>query len=140
MKLHCEHSDMESEDMERFFLEQATQWGPGLLTYYDTTVRADTEDFINELVLKPASDASEQEILEDEDERERARVAIVTGQKLGVSCLEYLQDSYVRPRQTAVRAVVTNILTVIDACQYLFDVDGKDHLTRRFTEMSLCKF
>ncbi|KAN0095287.1 ubiquitin C-terminal hydrolase-like protein [Hyaloscypha variabilis] len=136
MKLECVNCDMEPEEIHQFFLEQATQWGPGLLTYYEMAVRADTEDFLQELIIKPASDASDQEIPDDESERERLRLAVIAGQKLGVTCLEYLQDSYVRPRQTAVRAIVANILTVIEACQQLFDFDSKDQLTRRFAEMS----
>jgi ubiquitin carboxyl-terminal hydrolase 34 len=139
MQLQYDHSDMEKEEAYKFFLEQATQWGPGLLTYYDTIVRADTEDFLQEFILRPTSDAIEITVLEDENENEKIKVMLQVGQKLGVACLDYLHNTYVQPRQTVVRAMLANIQTVIEACQEFFDFDSKDNLTRRFAEMSVCK-
>jgi len=58
---------------------------------------------------------------------------------LGIACLDYLQDTYVRPRQQAVRAMLANIQTVIEACQEFFDFDAKDMPARRYTELHVCK-
>jgi ubiquitin carboxyl-terminal hydrolase 34 len=141
LQLQCDNNEMEKEETNKFFLDQALQWGPGLLTYYDTIVRAETEDFLQELILRPASDAAEvldRGVTDDKYERE-VKPKIQAGQRLGVACLDYLQDTYVRPRQQAVRAMLANIQTVIEACQELFDFDIKDMLTRRYAELSVCK-
>jgi ubiquitin carboxyl-terminal hydrolase 34 len=141
LQLQCDHNEMEKEETNKFFLGQALQWGPGLLTYYDTIVRAETEDFLQEFILRPASDAIEvldRGVTDDKYERE-VKPTIQAGQRLGVACLDYLQDTYVRPRQQAVRAMLANIQTVIEACQELFDFDTKDMLTRRYSELSVCR-
>lgn len=134
--LPCSHNEMEKEETYKFFLDQVTYWGPGLLTYYDNLVRAETEDFIQELILRHGSDIN---VEAPDDERENIKMIIQAGQKLGVACLDYLHDTYVRPRQQAVRATLNNIQAVIEACNDFFDFDSKDLLTRRFGEMSLSK-
>jgi ubiquitin carboxyl-terminal hydrolase 34 len=138
VQLQCLHNEMEKEESSQFFLDQLSQWAPGLLTYYDTVVRADTEDFIQESVIRPASDAIDATDLDDEGEREK-KMVVDAVRKLGLACLDYLQDTYVRPRQTAVRAMLANIQTVIEACQEFYDFESKDPLTRRFAELSVCK-
>lgn len=141
VQLQCPHNEMDKEETFKFFLDQATQWGPGLLTYYETFVRAETEDYLQDIIIRPASDAIETtELPEDEHMQENMKVMMAVGQKLGIACLDYLQDTYVRPRQTAVRAMLANIQTVIEACQDLYDFESKDAIARRYVELSTCRF
>lgn len=127
--LRDHHSDMSEEEKYRFMLEQVANWAPYLLTNYESIVRSDTEDFLYELLNKNEND------LESEDETfDTGEVIAMAGRKLGITCLDYLSEMYIRQRQTAVRAHFVSIEKVIRACVSFYDSDAKDPLTRRFQE------
>lgn len=121
------------EDIAAFCMEQIPTWAPRLLTYYNPMVRAETEDFINDVLLKP--------IIARDDDLLHADLEVhsLAGQKLGLACLEYMNDYYIRLRQQAVRPLLQNIYRVVDSCVPLFDEDAEDVLTRRFIDSRVCK-
>jgi ubiquitin carboxyl-terminal hydrolase 34 len=101
-------------------LENARAWGPGLLTHYDSGVRTETEQYIYDFVFANGpEDVSE--------ESEEASMAFEAVQKLAIACLKYLQETYINPRQTVVRATLVNIHEVIHrALPYFKVVDAED--------------
>jgi ubiquitin carboxyl-terminal hydrolase 34 len=137
LDLPANKSETPQEDILKLVIENVIYWGPGLLTYYDSSIRLETETFIREMILNQdvdiASGASEEEI-------ENSNLIVATARRLGVACLEYLQDTYIRQRQQAVRATLLNIHVVIDACAEFFDENSKDPITRRFIEQRASTF
>ncbi len=128
--------NMSAEDFLKFFFEQMNIWGPVLLTDYDSNVRADTEDFIRLSLLVHGPDVS---FGEEEEYIEKATIMTNAAQQLGIACLEYCQEVYLRQRQQAVKAVVSNIQEVIETCYTFFDFSNKDVTTRSFYELCTCK-
>ncbi|EKD21222.1 uncharacterized protein L3040_000736 [Drepanopeziza brunnea f. sp. 'multigermtubi'] len=125
--------DMTTDDFLRFFFDQMNIWGPYLLTDFNSNVRADTEEFIHQALLRHGPDVNFG--TEDED-CDKGQIFIEAAQKLGIACLKYCDEVYLRQRQQAVRAVVANIKEVIKACSHFFDFENKDHITRTFYELS----
>ncbi|RDL38126.1 Cysteine proteinase [Venustampulla echinocandica] len=113
-------------------LDEIRYWGPGLLTYYDHIVRTETEEFLQELIFGQGADTAYGSSLED---AEMATLVTEAAQRLGIACLDYLNDAYVQPRQQAVRATLVSILTVIENCEMFFDEEKMDLLTRRFYDL-----
>jgi ubiquitin carboxyl-terminal hydrolase 34 len=133
--LESEYSDMSKEQQYRFYLEQVSMWAPCLLTNYESIVRNDTEDFLSEILLKPENDIEADDQSFDVDE-----MITIGARKLGIACLEYLGEIYIRQRSQAVRSHFVSIEKVIIACGSFYDLDPKDPLTRRFHEQHESKF
>jgi len=125
-------TEMSKLDLFKFLLDQLCYWGPGLLTYYDALVRSETEDFIQELLLRHGPDV---DFGPSDDDVEKSTMITQGAQKLGIACLDYLDATYVRSRQTAVRATLVNIEAVIEACREFFSQSSPDPLTRRFQDL-----
>jgi ubiquitin carboxyl-terminal hydrolase 34 len=127
--LQSNRTDIPKDDIEKFCLEKVPLWAPALLSYYDASVRQETDDFLEETILRypPTIDHG---IPEAEDAK--LRTIILAAQKLGIACLEYLQDTYIRLRQQAIRNNLISIQTVIEKCARFFDEEDKDALTRNF--------
>jgi ubiquitin carboxyl-terminal hydrolase 34 len=130
-------TEMSKLDLFKFYLDQLCCWGPGLLTYYDASVRSETEDFIQELLLRHGPDV---DFGPSDDDVEKSTMITQGTQKLGIACLDYLDATYVRSRQTAVRATLVNIEAVIEACREFFAQNSPDALTRRFQDLMDSRF
>ena len=136
-QIHTPHNEMSKEESHKFFLEQVSIWAPCLLTYYDGFVRGGTEDFLHELIFKHD--------IRDEDDEESEEMQVqwakveYAARKLGFSCLEYLHETYIRPRVQAIRVQTVNILTVIENCVSFFDYERKDANSRKFRDLHHCK-
>ena len=137
LELPTNHNRIPKEQIFQFYLDQVPFWGPGLLTYYDNTVRTETEDFLHEIVLRHGSDVDSETSAID---AERSNAIVLAAQRLGVACLDFLQETYIRQRQQAVRATLINIQSVIESCSKFFDEENEDHLTTRFVDQRACKF
>lgn len=117
------------DEIRKFCLEKVPQWAPALLTYYDTIVRQETEDFVTDIILNhPPTVGFDTE----ENEAKKAKHVIQTAQRLGIGCLEYLQTTYIHNRAQAVRSTLLSIHAVIESCANFFDEEGKEEITRRF--------
>ncbi|KAH6712037.1 ubiquitin C-terminal hydrolase-like protein [Leptodontidium sp. MPI-SDFR-AT-0119] len=125
--------DMSSDDFLKFYFDQLCIWAPYLLTDYDSSVRTDTEEFIQKHLLQ---DGPDYEFGSEEEDVEKAKIFIAAARKLGFACLEHCDDVYLRQRQQAVRAVLINIQAVMEACQRFFDLKERDAEARRFFDMS----
>jgi ubiquitin carboxyl-terminal hydrolase 34 len=130
-------TEMSKLDMFKFFLDQLCCWGPGLLTYYDALVRSETEDFIQDILLRHGPEV---DFGPSDDDVEKSTMITQGAQKLGIACLDYLDATYVRSRQTAVRATLVNIEAVIEACREFFPHSSPGLLTRRFQDLMDSKF
>jgi ubiquitin carboxyl-terminal hydrolase 34 len=129
-------SNTPGEDIITFVTESIPVWGPGLLTYYDSSVRQSTEAFIQENLLRygPHVDFGAAD-----ESGKKARTITHTARRLGVACLHFIQDTYIRHRAAAVRATMMNIQIVIEGCAAFFDEDDEDSNDQSFFEQKASK-
>jgi ubiquitin carboxyl-terminal hydrolase 34 len=121
----------------RYVIDQIPLWAPSLLTYYDAIVRTDTEDYVQQTVLRYAVEQNSESSPEDQ---EKTKHLTKVARELGVSCLKYLHDEHVRPRMQAVRATLFSIHAIIEQCRRLYDETDNDDLDKDFTEYYSSKF
>jgi ubiquitin carboxyl-terminal hydrolase 34 len=131
LELTTNRSGVPKENFVSYVLEQIPNWAPSLLTYYDATVRTETEDYVQQTVLRYALEQSLDPLPEIQDKAEILQV----GRLLGVSCLRYLHEEHVRPRVQAVRATLYSIQAVIDHCRRLFDEQSDDEQDVQFYDL-----
>ncbi|TAQ90895.1 hypothetical protein B7494_g771 [Chlorociboria aeruginascens] len=132
IKLRSNRINVSMEDILKLSLVEVPLWAPALLSDYEPNVRSDTESFLNDLVLShnPRGLGSSSDIIEPSE------LIIESAQKLGINCLDYLHDVYLRQaRQPAVRATLINIHNVIELCSQFFNEGNGDELTSRFNEL-----
>jgi len=128
-----------TEQITEACLETVRYWGPGLLCHYDSAVRKETELYLLEIIFVPAAEES----IEDAETLQRERLpdtdkvssSFEAAQRLGIACLEYLNEAYVRPRQTVVRATLTSINVIMETATRYFDLEGTDTISHKFLEM-----
>jgi ubiquitin carboxyl-terminal hydrolase 34 len=123
----------DQHDYYRFVVEQIPIWAPSLLTYYDSNVRTDTEDYIQQIIFRDDLDNSNDGLTEDHG-NDQTPIEVV--KRLGVSCLKYLNEEHVRPRVTAIKATLLSIQTIITLCKPYYDEDSDDDLDLQFFELS----
>jgi ubiquitin carboxyl-terminal hydrolase 34 len=127
MDVPTHNAGISKEYFINYVIEQIPEWAPSLLTYYDSTVRAETEGYVQQALIRTALEES----LDVSDGQEQS-VVLQTARRLGVNCLKYLHDEHVRPRVQIVRAALYNIQAVIDQCRRLYDQQSEDELDREF--------
>lgn len=132
LDLEDNRSRIPRESILLICLEQVQDWSPPLLNYYDNAVRDGMESFLTEHVLGYGPQV---EFGPSPVEIEKTNAIIATAQRIGTGCLEYLNDTYVKVRQPAVRAFLENILSVIEICTTFFDEEAEDNTTIRFFEL-----
>jgi ubiquitin carboxyl-terminal hydrolase 34 len=129
-------TDHNKEDLIKLCLDNIALWAPVLLNNYDIVVRENTEAFLVDILLQygcpPSFGTSPEDV-------EKANEMVVVGQKLGIACLEYLNDTYIKARQQAVRVSLDSILNIIANCRSYFEEDADDGITRHFNEMHSCR-
>lgn len=141
-ELKSNHNDISPEEIYKFSLEQIPLWAPSLLTYYEASVRADTEDFLTDILfsydpeVKFGGDSEEDEL--------RAKLIVSVSQTLGIACLRYLHETYIRARQQVVRASLFSIQAVINACAAYYDHsendEERDGITQEYKDLRISKF
>jgi ubiquitin carboxyl-terminal hydrolase 34 len=117
-KLSTNKSDTTREEIIQLVVRSAPVWGPALLTSYDAGVREHSENLVHNLIWQQGDDLG---IMQDNDgqhpcEREAAR-------QLAVACLEYIEETYLQQRVTAVNANMLNIQVMIEALSASFSDD-----------------
>lgn len=127
-------SNTPHDDIVCVVIESVNQWGPGLLTSYDASVRSSTESLIQDIIIRHGPDVDFG--LDDEDGR-KARTIVVAAQTLGLACLDFIQETYIRQRVAAVRATLMSIQIIIEGCGTFFDDEDKDD--HRFFERKASK-
>lgn len=124
------------EDRFEYFktvIAQIPIWAPSLLTYYDSAVRIDTEDFLQQFLTRYASVAAGG----DFSSAAKADAAAVysVARKLGVACLQYLMDEHVKPKMTVVKANILSIQSIIEICKPYYDENEPDTLDLQYQEL-----
>ncbi|KUJ19036.1 ubiquitin C-terminal hydrolase-like protein [Mollisia scopiformis] len=122
------------EEIHKLSLDQLHIWAPALLTDPDQSVREATEELLEVLVLThgPEIDFGGP----DEDQAQTALV-VLTAKKLGLACLDYMHERFIRQRQTAVRTMLDPIFNVVEKIKEFFDPEDRDDVyTHRFFEQS----
>jgi ubiquitin carboxyl-terminal hydrolase 34 len=132
-----ERSNIQPEDLHSHILRHVGMWAPPLLTYYDAPVRVDTEEFLTELIISHGPDA---DFGTSHEADEKASIVTEAGQKLGIACLKYLDETFVRARQQAVRSALVSIYSIITSCQHFFDEDRGDQLSFQFFDLKNSKY
>lgn len=105
----------------RICLDLVPKWAPALLSYWEGSIRDNTEKLLLDILLTHYREA---DVGTPEDDQEREDRIVV--QELGFACLAHLHEVYISPRQQAVRAALDNVLRVIGHCEPFFDEDNKD--------------
>lgn len=118
IELDGNSSQTSREQIVYAIIENVGFWGPSLLTSFDASVRDVTEALINDLILE-RHDQLNFEDLEDD----RAQTIIRGARKLGLACLDFIQETFLRQRAAAVRATLLTIRLIIVACEAYFDSD-----------------
>jgi ubiquitin carboxyl-terminal hydrolase 34 len=98
-------------------------WVPCLLVHYDTSVRAAIAEILELELFRfgPEYQADDEGGMLDNDREPM----ILTVQRLGVACLEYLRDAYVRRRAQIGRDQANIVSRVINHCGQAFENDGR---------------
>jgi ubiquitin carboxyl-terminal hydrolase 34 len=117
---------IDPNDFQRLYVESIKYWAPALLTHFELPVRRGTENFLHELIRLHE---------ETEDPQDRDGVIKRMALGLGIACLEFLHDTYVRPRHQAVRDVLLSINAVIEACCNYCEENDKSREAIRFQEL-----
>lgn len=136
LDLESNKSNISSEAIFQIYLDHLPQWAPPLLNYYDSAVRESMERILTSYVLGYGSNVDFGTAPQNVD---KANMIIFTAQRVGISCLEFLNSTYVSERVQAIRAYLQNILNVIDTCGTFFDEEAEDDMTLRFFEMRSSK-
>ena len=98
------------------------EWVPCLLVHYDNSVRAVMAEILE---LELFRFGPEYQIDDEGDMSDDGREPmILTVQRLGIACLEYLRDAYVRRRAQIGRDQATIVSRVISHCAQAFENDG----------------
>jgi ubiquitin carboxyl-terminal hydrolase 34 len=131
-----ERSHVQPEDLHNHVLRSVGMWAPPLLTYYDAPIRVETEEFLTEFILSHGPDV---DFGTSHEAEEKASIITEAGQKLGIACLKYLDDTFVRVRQQAVRSALVSILSIIENCEPFFDEDQGDAHSHQYFDLRSSK-
>ncbi|KAL6860930.1 hypothetical protein J3F83DRAFT_768673 [Trichoderma novae-zelandiae] len=108
--LNLKRSDVElAQTAEACSLEALPDWVPHLLVFPDGEVRYETERFLEKELFGPASDEGP----ERQEEREGLRIII---QRLGISCLLYLQEEHISRRKLIGRESAGAVVRIVTRC------------------------
>lgn len=129
----CANSQVTPEDIKTFCLENVGEWAPSLLTHYDSGVRMDTEQYLVDAIFCDGPDEGP-----PVSENQEPITLFEATQKLAIACLEYLNDTYIRPRQTVVHPTVISIEEVINRAVPYFDSEAEDPLSEQFFDRRTC--
>ncbi|CAH0043178.1 unnamed protein product [Clonostachys solani] len=119
MTLEAYRTEMsEMIQMHDHCLSLAPEWAPGLLVHPVVHVRAKTIEIL-ELELFRHFDAQDAD--EDDDEGRPTDLVIQTTQRLGMACLAFLRDVYVRRRTGITREQAGDVGRVVANCALAFE-------------------
>jgi ubiquitin carboxyl-terminal hydrolase 34 len=97
-------------------------WAPNLLTSYELQVRSSTEALVRELVLD-----REDEVGLQEGDDMKTEVDLRAIQTLSTSCLDFMQETYLRQGVAAVQTTLLNMKVVLHECSTRLTKDDQFH-------------
>ncbi|KAL7823498.1 hypothetical protein V8C26DRAFT_386717 [Trichoderma gracile] len=116
--LNLKRSDGEmAQTAEACSFETLPNWVPHLLVFPDGDVRYDTECFLERELFGPAADSSDEG---SQRRRERESSAIII-QRLGISCLLYLQEEHISRRKLIGRESASAVIRVVAKCSTYYN-------------------
>ncbi|TVY73211.1 Ubiquitin carboxyl-terminal hydrolase [Lachnellula suecica] len=121
------NSNTTPEELASTCLHEINLWAPNLLTHYDSAVRTETEEYLIDTIFTYGPEESP----DDFDTTAREYKA---AQRLGMACLDYLNEVYVRPRQSVVSATLVSILAIIEHSVRYFEQGEKSPLVKLYFE------
>ncbi|KAI0840468.1 hypothetical protein F5Y06DRAFT_262834 [Hypoxylon sp. FL0890] len=123
-----------SEDIQLRSLENIPKWAPGLLGYIDQAVSDDVDNFLHEKLFKHGPSPV---FGESNGGLQRSQAINAAARRLGISCLEYLRDTYVIRGAQAARYTVIPLDRVVKKCEAYFNIDEEmnDSLRVQFSEL-----
>jgi len=98
-------------------------WAPNLLTSYEASVRAMTETMVRELILD-----RQDEIAFEDDRDKGAQMVVQSARNLATSCLDFIQETYLRQGVAVVQASLLNIQVVLHECSVYFVEEDQFHI------------
>lgn len=119
-----ENSGESLEDVLMAGYDNLSEWAPGLLAYFESSVSERTESFLHEKIFKYGPSPA----LEDtEAGRRRASKILESARMLGVRLSEYLNDQFVNGRGDLPARTLGPLQRVLKECTKLFTPDsGQD--------------
>jgi ubiquitin carboxyl-terminal hydrolase 34 len=138
LELPHNNANVNRDNFFRYVIDQIPVWSPSLLTYYDSLVRTDTEDYLQQTILMRCITEPTPDMVEDAEENARAIMRVA--RNLGISCLKHLHEEYVRPRTQAVKANLLSIQGIIELCKPLYRDTDQDETDLKFQELYLSEF
>ncbi|KAI1375060.1 hypothetical protein F4677DRAFT_424497 [Hypoxylon crocopeplum] len=123
-----------NESIQLHSLENLPKWVPGLLGYIDHAVSDDVDNFLQEKLFRHGPSPA---FGESNGGLERSQAMNSAARRLGVSCLEYLRDTYVVRAAQAARYTVVPLDRVIKKCEAYFRLEEETHdgLESQFLEL-----
>lgn len=118
INLPTNSSEVSRADIMKYMLLQTSEWVPPIITHYNGDVRTDTEDFLGEIMFNLSTEVDNSA---PEAEIDLASHRLEMIQRLGLTCLEYLEDTYIVQRVQAIRGVLVNIETITNQCIPYFE-------------------
>ncbi|KAI1143859.1 hypothetical protein F5Y05DRAFT_8632 [Hypoxylon sp. FL0543] len=123
-----------SEEIQLHSLENIPKWAPGLLGYIDQAVSDEVDNFLHEKLFKHGLSPV---FGESNGGLKRSQAINSAARRLGISCLEYLRDTYVVRAAQAARYTVIPLDRVVKKCEVYFNIDEEmdDGLGAHFSEL-----
>ncbi|KAK0669513.1 putative ubiquitin carboxyl-terminal hydrolase [Cercophora samala] len=137
-----ERSGESKDDITMAGLDNLPEWVPSLLAYYDSSVGAEVEQFLQvQLFAHRTYNVQAENIISEDDEEEEISMdekMNQTARALGLQCLYYLRDNYVIHNADVPQHVVAGLQRVITKCRKYFDLENpaEDKLGQEFVELS----
>ncbi|KAL2018794.1 hypothetical protein VTK56DRAFT_352 [Thermocarpiscus australiensis] len=118
-------------------LDNVPDWAPGLLGYFDPSVSDEVEAFLQEKLFQYRTFRAPKDE-ESEEARELADKMSHTARALGMRCLLYLRDNYVRRNVDVTERLVGSLQRVIKQCSRYFSLkeQAEDDEAQEFVQLS----
>lgn len=108
------------ESIDLQCLEYLPTWVPGLLAHYDPNVSISVEQVIHDKIFIHGSAPTFEEKYGGQ---ERADAVVRSAQRVGMQCLQYIHENYIRRGNTVPAQTVTVLQRVLNQCGSYFDAE-----------------
>ncbi|KAJ9131667.1 Ubiquitin carboxyl-terminal hydrolase 34 [Pleurostoma richardsiae] len=117
------------EEVYRQGLNFLPAWVPSLLLYFDPIVSSDVENFLHEKLFRYGPSPA---FSDDNGGLERSKAVTDAVRKLGLGCMKFLKERFVRRNAQVAHNLIASMQRVITQCNKYFDVE--DGSTRELNE------
>lgn len=114
------NSEESQETIDLQCLEYLPAWVPGLLAHYDPSVSISVEQVLQEKIFIHGSTPTFEEKYGGKG---RAAAVVLSAQRVGLQCLQYIHENYIRRGNTVPAQTVTVLQRVLNLCGSYFDAE-----------------